>query len=157
MRIKTMITSLSIASALALVAVPAGAAQVDCEPARCAVQAAIAAECQCAESSNHGRYVSCVAHVVKRLSGEGLVPVNCKGKVTRCAARSTCGKAGFVTCHIPTDTCDLTTFTCVRDPNLTCATDLDCGSTCKVKSSEEGCAARGGTVGTESSCCAACQ
>jgi hypothetical protein len=157
MRIKTIITALSLASALALAAAPARSARVDCEPARCAVQAAIAAECPCTESSNHGRYVSCVAHVVKRLSSERVVPVNCKGKVTRCAARSTCGKPGFVTCHIPTDTCDLTTFTCVGDPTLTCATDLDCGSVCKVKSSEEGCAARGGTAGTESSCCATCQ
>ena len=132
------------------------AERVDCEPARCAVQAAIAAECSCPEASNHGRYVSCVAHVVKRLAANEPIPITCKGKVTRCAARSTCGKPGFVTCHIPTDTCDLTTFTCVEDPSLTCATDLDCGSRCKIRSSAEICVARGGTVGTEASCCASC-
>lgn len=157
MRITTIITGLTLASALALAAAPARAEKPDCEPARCAVQAAIAAECPCAESSNHGRYVSCVARVVNRLSRAGQVPTNCKGKVTRCAARSTCGKPGFVACHIPTDTCDVVTLTCVGNPTLACATDLDCGARCKVSSSEDICLARGGTVGTESSCCATCQ
>jgi len=132
------------------------AARPDCEPARCAVQAAIAQQCSCETATNHGRYVSCVAHVVKALSHQGLVPTNCKGKVTRCAARSTCGKEGFVTCLIPTDTCDLTTGFCVEDPTIACLTDVDCGAKCKVKSSAEGCEARGGVVSTASSCCASC-
>jgi hypothetical protein len=97
-----------------------------------------------------------VAHVVKRLSQQGLVPTNCKGKVTRCAARSTCGKPGFVTCLIPTDVCDLATGTCVDDPTITCLTDVDCGAKCKTKSSAERCEARGGTVSPAASCCASC-
>src|SRR5262245_15686924 len=132
------------------------AVKVDCEPARCATQTAIAAECPCAEQTNHGRYVSCVAHVVRRLAGEGTIPINCKGKVTRCAAKSTCGKPGFVTCLIPTDTCDTTTGTCVEDPTLVCLTDLDCGSKCKIKSADTLCLARGGTVGTATTCCPSC-
>jgi hypothetical protein len=120
------------------------------------VQAAIAQECTCETATNHGRYVSCVAHVVKRLSQQGLIPTNCKGKVTRCAARSTCGKLEFVTCQIPTDVCDLTTGFCTKDPTLACLTDLDCGAKCKIKSSAERCTAKGGTVGTASNCCASC-
>jgi hypothetical protein len=77
-------------AALGLNAV-AAEALVDCEPARCAVQAALEAECPCTAASNHGRHVSCVAHVVKRLADEGTIPVNCKGKIKRCAARSVCG------------------------------------------------------------------
>jgi len=43
-------------------------AQTDCGSARCAVQAAIDQECPCTTALNHGRHVSCVAHVVNRLS-----------------------------------------------------------------------------------------
>jgi len=134
----------------------AWAGRPDCEPARCAVQSTIARECPCAEATNHGQYVSCVAHVVKRLSQQGLVPTNCKGKITRCSAGSTCGKPGFVTCLIPTDTCDLTTGTCTDDPAIVCTTDVDCGAKCKVKSSTDGCTSRGGVVGTATNCCASC-
>lgn len=138
----------------------ARASRVDCEPARCAVQAAIAAECPCETASNHGRYVSCVAHVVRQLSADGTIPVNCRGKVTRCAARSTCGKPGFVTCQIPTSTCAIPpaapTGTCESDPAVVCTTDLDCGARCKVKASADHCAARGGVVGAASTCCASC-
>lgn len=135
------------------------AAQVDCEPARCATQAAIAANCPACDAPgiNHGRYVSCVARQVKQLVVSGQVPPTCKGKVVRCAARSTCGKPGFVTCNRPIDTCDLTTGLCVGDPTLTCTTDLDCGARCKVARDADHCLAIGGTVGTGSSCCAACQ
>ena len=145
-----------------MVAVPAGTAraQVDCEAARCAVQEALNTDCPCDAATNHGKHVSCVAHVLKRLSKDGTIPTNCKGKVQRCAARSTCGKAGFVTCVITTEigTCDLVTGTCVEDPALVCAADADCvlASKCKIKSSEERCLARGGTVGTASTCCAEC-
>jgi hypothetical protein len=135
----------------------ASATKIDCEPARCLAQSAIAQQCPaCAEASNHGAYVSCVAHVVRSLAANGTIPINCKGKVTRCAAKSICGKPGFVTCHIPTDECDLTTGTCVNDPTLTCLVDLDCGSKCKIKSTGERCEQRGGTVGSENSCCANC-
>jgi len=152
----TRLLTLAAAIAIGFPAL-ATAAKPDCEPARCAVQARIAAECPCETATNHGRYVSCVAHVVKRLShDEGLIPTNCKGKVTRCAARSTCGKEGFVTCLIPTDTCDLTTGFCTNDTTLACLTDVDCGAKCKIKSTSDGCTSRGGVVGTATNCCASC-
>ena len=74
-----------------LLAVPAtrAAAQVDCETARCTFDQAVNSKCSCTGSSNHGQYVSCVAHLTKSLSACGLLPTNCKGKVTRCAAKST--------------------------------------------------------------------
>jgi hypothetical protein len=57
----------------------------------------ILGECPC--TGNHGQHVSCVAHKVKDAVDSGELDVNCKGRVVRCAARSTCGhKEGFVTC-----------------------------------------------------------
>ncbi len=109
----------------AWVAVPATwirAQQPDCEAARCSLQSSI--DSCCSNAKNHGQFVSCVAHAVNAAARDGSIPTNCKGKVTRCAARSTCGKEGFVTC---TPTCDTTTGTCVDDPTVTCTTNSDCG------------------------------
>src|SRR5215467_2245737 len=136
-------------------------AKQDCEPARCAAQAAIIAQCpSCDDASNHGRFVSCVAHVVKTLVDDGTVPGNCKGAVVRCAARSTCGKPGFVRCLFPTDTCVVDPATglgtCGANPALACVTDLDCGAKCKTKSSSDRCTTRGGIVGGSGTCCASC-
>ena len=175
---------------LAAFALPALAqqSQVDCEAARCAVQQQIDTHCSCGVKNgkqNHGRYVSCVAHIIKQLSASGDIPVQCKGKIIRCAARSTCGKKeGFVICQIPTDTCnlvadtcDLSTSTCTSnpaifcsadadcpavgtcaaDPTVSCATDLDCGSRCKISSTAERCQLRGGIVDpTKTTCCSSC-
>jgi len=144
---------------IGLVARPV-AAQVDCQAARCAIQSAIS-QCPCDTStttSNHGKYVSCVAHAVRDQARLGTIPTNCKGKVTRCAARSICGRpAGAVVCQIPTDTCDLTTSMCTGDPTVTCATDIDCGSRCTIKSSSDLCATRGGVVDPiATTCCPGC-
>jgi len=152
---------LVLAAAIVLVCgiVPARAKD-DCEPARCAAQAAIAAQCpSCDAADNHGRYVSCVARVIKKLVPD-TVPVNCKGAIVRCAARSTCGKPGFVRCLFPTDTCVIDAVTglgtCAANPALACVTDVDCGAKCKTKSSADGCTQRGGILGGTGSCCAAC-
>lgn len=138
-------------------------AQVDCEAARCAAQAAIDQNCSCATADNHGRYVRCVAHQIKRLVADGTVPTNCKGKITRCAAKSVCGKPGFTTCQIPTyGTCDPTSALCTTGTSQladgTCTADTDClvGTRCKVSSSAERCAARGGTPGVSPTCCSDC-
>lgn len=119
---------------LALPVAPARA-QVDCSAARCTFDQAINSKCQCDGPSNHGQYVSCVAHVVNGLSACGLLPKSCKGKVTRCAARSTCGKVGFSTCT-PTCVTDPATgaMTCSDDPTVTCTTDADCGK-CHIRQS----------------------
>lgn len=148
-------------AALFTVAAGTAAAQTDCEAARCAVQAALEQECPCSAASNHGRHVSCVAKVVKRLSEgpDAVVPKNCKGKIKRCAARSVCGKEGFVTCQLPVSgTCDLTTNTCVEDPTIACTLEGACilGSRCKIRRTAEQCIEKGGTVGTSPTCCSDC-
>jgi hypothetical protein len=148
-----------IVSALLFLLAPAAMAEpTDCEPARCAVQAELDTECPCVEATNHGRHVSCVARVVNRLAKNGTIPNNCKGKIRRCAARSICGKEGFVTCLIPTEICDFTTGTglCGGDPLLPCATDADCGTRCKIRRSADSCIAVGGTPGVASTCCSDC-
>ena len=92
-------------------------------------RAAAEAQCHCATATNHGTYVSCVAGVANDRVKAGQLPANCKGKVKKCAAKSTCGKPGFGTC-------------CVTTAN---------GPKCKLKSSADKCT---GTVHTSNpSCC----
>jgi hypothetical protein len=96
---------------------------------------------------------------VRDLARDGTIPKNCKGKITRCAARSICGKEGAVTCLIPRlGTCDPIAGTCVDDPESVCTTDEDCvlDTRCKIKRSAELCLEKGGTVGTSSTCCPDC-
>src|SRR5438046_10683896 len=79
-------------------AIPAtwtSAQQLDCEAARCSLQSSI--DSCCSNAKNHGQFVSCVAHAVNAAARDGSIPTNCKGKVTSCAARSTCGNDGIVT------------------------------------------------------------
>ncbi len=138
----------------------ASAAPVDCEPARCAAQDALAMRCPCDAATNHGKHVSCVNRVLKDLVRDGTVPTSCKGKVTRCAARSTCGKSGFVTCYFPDElgTCDLALGTCVEDASLACTDSSQCvlSLTCRTRSSAESCTAVGGISGGGGSCCGSC-
>src|SRR5262249_31646793 len=60
---------------------------------------------------------------------------SCRGAVERCAAKSTCGKPGFVTC---------------------CRTSALGKTRCSVKKDAAHCTASHGTVGTCTSCCDAC-
>jgi hypothetical protein len=99
--------AVALAGGAALVASMANAR---CSDSRLAsVREAILASCQDASSSNgngpctgnHGQYVSCVARAANAAVRNQELDRNCKGKVVRCAARSTCGKReGFVTCTI---------------------------------------------------------
>ena len=57
--------------------------------------------CDCDDASNHGRYVSCAAHALNAaVKNEGLAKA-CRRLVRRGAARSVCGKNGFVACCKP--------------------------------------------------------
>lgn len=97
-------------------------------------RAAVAANCNCAGATNHGDYVSCAAEQANAT----LVNKSCRGAVKRCAAKSTCGKPGFVTC---------------------CTTNSKGASKCKTKSDPALCVApKDGTacVGQLASCCDAC-
>ena len=93
----SVVLILTLAGSLAFLT---SSAEAGCkDPDLDTVRDRILATCQC--NGNHGQYVSCIAHEVRSAVTSGELDVNCKGAVTRCAARSTCGqKAGFVTCTI---------------------------------------------------------
>jgi len=92
--------------------------------------------CPCATATKHGAYVKCVAGVADTLSSgtNPSLPKSCKGAVKKCAAHSTCGKSGTVTCCLTTAK----------------------GPKCKVKKDAAHCTAKQGTTGTCRSCCDAC-
>jgi hypothetical protein len=142
---------------VAAIALAASGAQARCtDPRVSEVRAQISAACPC--TGNHGQYVSCVAHHVRDAVRNGDIATNCKGAVTRCAARSTCGKkSGFVTCaRCEAGTC--TSGLC-DDGTTVCADSSQCPPVlnhCSTKSSADACEARGGVVGTGSCCDAAC-
>lgn len=97
-------------------------------------------DCHCDTSTDHGAFVSCAANVANSRSSlqpsdPNFLPKNCKGAVKKCAAKSVCGKSGFVTC-------------CVTKGTTT---------KCKTKKDAAHCTAKGGTVsGTSSKGCASC-
>ena len=146
---------------------------LSCEEARCCFQQRILDECQCTapagenpnEKPNHGRFVSCAAHLIKDLVEAGM-PRNCKGKLQRCAARSVCGKQdkGFHTCTTVTYgscvTGDTVSGALVCDTDFTtpCTTNTDCiaSSRCKTTRHPEDCEANGGQLDLSPTCCSSC-
>jgi hypothetical protein len=138
----------------------------DCETQRCQVFDAI--NTQCGGARNHGQYVSCVTRQVRQ-SG---ISTRCRGKVIRCAARSTFGKPAFETCtQQKFGTCDTVSGTCtvgtLADGLTACTADTDClnGTQCHVVRAfppnttptpgADKCTLQGGTPGT-GSCCPSC-
>ena len=149
-----MLLGLTVATAVSTLG---GVAQARCTDARvAAVRAEINAQCAC--NGNHGQHVSCVARHVRDAVRDGDLDVNCKGAVTKCAARSTCGKKdGFVTCTL----CEPGTCSggFCDDGSTACVDDSTCPSVvnrCSTKSSAEKCEAKGGIVGSGSCCEATC-
>ena len=155
-------STLAMAAAIALMATGARAQDtLTCEDARCIFQQEVTANCSCEEARNHGQYVKCVGRVVRALTAANPEFKNCRGKIIRCAARSTCGKEGFVTCNRNvTGTCDTTAGLCLDEgiTDVPCLSDADCvvGTRCSTKRSAEKCEARGGIVGTSPTCCSDC-
>lgn len=127
-----------------------GRGAASCEAARADIQAA----CPCDAAPQHGAYVRCVVRAVKAMAARGALAGRCRGKLVRCAARSTCGKPGTVACLAAHDTCDVLTQTCGDDPERHCSTDLGCAAGCRIAPSLAACQAAGGTPGTGSTCCA---
>ncbi|MEO6026866.1 MAG: hypothetical protein ABIR79_08390, partial [Candidatus Binatia bacterium] len=72
------------------------------------VGACLAESCPCtapgngngASWKNHGQYVKCVVHLRNDLRKAGCLDNDAKRTIARCAARSTCGKEGFVLCCV---------------------------------------------------------
>ena len=85
-----------------LVTTPAAAVpeKPDCSASLAAVEAAVAASCDCATAATHGQFVRCAASVVKGLAQDGSLARNCKGSMVRGYAKSSCGKDGAVTCCV---------------------------------------------------------
>jgi len=107
-----------------------GAAKLDCDAARCAVQSTIDSQCPCGGAKTSGRYVMCVTNVVKQLVASGRLPKSCMSAAKRCLGTSSCG----------------------RNKNVVCRTDL----ACTIKPSAAFCIAKGGTP-SFGSCCSACR
>src|SRR5262245_9611961 len=99
-----------------------------------ATRAAADAACPCGTAVNHGQYVSCVADFA---NNDPSLPKQCKGAVKKCAAKSTCGKPGFVTC------CR------TKNGKTKCSLKKD-ASLCTPQKGGSAC------VGSFSSCCDAC-
>jgi hypothetical protein len=130
--------------ALSLVFVVAERAYAGCgdnpgdDAAVAAARAQVDVDCPCGDFPNHGQYVKCAAGVAKARADAMTLPKNCKGAVVKCAAKSTCGKPGFVTC-CRTNSSGLTK--CSTKPNASKCTPPKNGSAC---------------VSSFSSCCDAC-
>src|SRR5262245_29766875 len=105
-------TNILAGAALWLAAAAIGTAEAapPCDAdAVAAAGAAIAAACPCAGTTspsgevvpwkNHGQYVSCVTHERNQIAKDLDLSKSCLRQATRCGARSTCGKPGFVTCR----------------------------------------------------------
>jgi hypothetical protein len=96
-------------------------------------RAAVAANCDCAGAASHGVYLRCAA----QQANATLVNKSCAGAVKKCAAKSTCGRPGAVTC-------------CVTKTGRT---------KCRIRRDAAHCTASNGStacVGTNTSCCDAC-
>jgi hypothetical protein len=130
--------------AFSLLFVVAGQAQAKCgdNPGDAAAVAdardEVDAECNCAGVLNHGTFVKCAKEIAKARVEALTLPKNCKGAVVRCAAKSTCGKPGFVTC------CRTNAKGVTK-----CSTKSD-GALCKPPKDGSAC------VSTFTSCCDAC-
>jgi plastocyanin len=117
-----------------------GTARAACTDAAAvaATRAAAEAQCPCAAATGHKTYIQCVAHVAKTAAQSASLPKACRAAVLRCARKSTCGEAGFVTC---------------------CRTTAKGTTKCSVKPSQAKCTApKGGSacVGAMPSCCDSC-
>jgi hypothetical protein len=117
---------------------PAGTDPCADDPAVPRARAAADRQCSCAGAESHGRYVRCVSAATDAEVAAGRLSPACRGKVVRCAVRSTCGRAGAITC---------------------CRTNAQGASSCSIKRHPQRCRPpRGGraTVGTRPSCCDPC-
>ena len=136
---------MKIAATLALALLTAGRAwAAACDPTGADAAAIadarqdVADHCTCATAASHGAYVSCAAGIITGRAHTGRLNPSCTAAVKRCAARSTCGHPGFVTC---------------------CRTRRTGKKSCVIKREASKCRALAGgsaSVGSQPSCCDAC-
>jgi len=136
------------------------------------VDAALAAACPCSADANgqawrnHGQYVSCVVRFRNDLRRAGCLDATTQRTIARCAARSTCGKAGAVLCckYDTNGTCSdpvadgVAAGTCSNDATVACDTATDCITVGDPKTmrSADVCTLRGGTSVGGGSVCSGC-
>src|SRR5262249_39653723 len=104
-----------------------------------AVRAAVDDQCDCTGARNHGKYVSCVTRVANRAVRKGDLNGACVRQIVSCAARSACGRDGYVAC---------------------CRTFVDGTTRCGIRRSEVACKAPPGgsaCASEHASCCDACE
>jgi len=103
-----------------------------------ATRTMVDAQCPCATATSHREYVRCVAVAVKSAMARGSLPKQCRRAVVHCAAQSTCGRPGFVSC---------------------CRTTANGVAKCSIKPDARKCTApKGGAACAQrvASCCDAC-
>jgi len=108
-----------------------------CDP-RTTARRAIEDGCGCTDATNHGDYVRCVTHTATAQVKAKTLSKSSAHAIRRCAAQSTCGKSGFVTC---------------------CRTKAKGRTKCSIKHDAAKCKApKNGTArtGAHASCCDAC-
>jgi len=162
------VLSTVLLSSLTLMGEPARA---ECPPD---VGVAVAAECPCdgpqqgGSWKNHGQYQRCVVQFRNALRKQDCLTAETKKTIARCAAKSTCGKAGFVLCCADSSvgTCSDTipgdgskNGTCSNDATIACDTNADCTvGVPHIKRSATVCTDRPGYyVSGTGSVCAGCQ
>ena len=110
-----------------------------CDPVTLgSARAAVKGTCDCATATSHKDYVKCVRGSVKDAVKAKTLSKECARAVHKCAAKSTCGASGFVTC---------------------CETSAKGTTRCSVKRDTTACKApHGGSscASTHPSCCDAC-
>jgi hypothetical protein len=132
--------------------------------------AEIAATCPCdgppsGAWRNHGKYVSCVVRLRNTLRKDGCLTADVERSIARCAAKSTCGKAGRVlccyynggTCSDPLPGDAVAAGVCSNDGTLACDSATDCVvSHSRIARDETLCVAAGGVAVGGGSLCTAC-
>lgn len=161
-----------------LVVASAAAGKGKPEPVTCPpdVGAALAETCPCSGKTlpnetvqpwkNHGQYVSCVVRFRNALRKAGcFTDDSVRRTLARCAARSTCGKSGFVlccftdagTCNDPTPGDGTVAGTCSNDPDTACDASEECATVHgRIAHDEASCTAAGGVNGGFGSVCGGC-
>src|SRR5262245_4199928 len=100
-----MMVALRLIPTLGLLMLLRGTAGAACSSDACTdlpaidnVRAVVSSACDCSGAGSHGKYVKCAKQVVKSAIKNGNLPAPCKKPVTRCEARSTCGKKSKICC-----------------------------------------------------------
>jgi hypothetical protein len=92
---------MSVFTLIALATNPATGRAACSDPnAVATVRGRIDTQCDCAGAVSRTEYLGCASHVIGEALSDGSLPVQCVSAVKKCASKSTCGRAGYVTCLV---------------------------------------------------------